>query len=99
MPEEALLTSWAAGMSRACWGFPEVLAMARGGSPVRSRLPKIKGEEAVPQGGQEVSGRHMGVPGDVLKFFWTSGSSGWLPGSPVLLAMAGLGSTEVPMLS
>ena len=46
-----------------------------------------------------MSGRHMGIPGDVLEFFWTSGSSGWLPGSPGLLAMAGLGCAGVPMLS
>ena len=46
-----------------------------------------------------MSGRHMGVPGDLLEFLWTSGSSGWLLGSPGLLAMAGLGSAGVPMLS
>ena len=99
VPGEALLTSWAEGRSGACWGFPVVLAVARGGSAVGSRLPKIKGGEAVPQGEQEVSGRHLGVPGDALEFFWASGSSGWLLGSPVLLAMAGLGSAGVPMLS
>ena len=63
------------------------------------KTPKLKGGEAVPQGEQEVSGKHLGVSGDVLSFFWTSGNSGWLPGSPGLLAMAGSGSAGVPMLS
>ena len=52
----------------------------------------MKDGEAVPQEGQEVSGRYLGVPEDVLEFFWTSGSSGWLPGTPGLLDMVGLDS-------
>ena len=55
------------------------MGVTRGGSSVGSKLPMVTEGEAVPQEGQEVSGRYLRVPEDVLEVFWTSGSSGWLP--------------------
>ena len=66
--------------------------MTRGGSSVGSKLPMVTEGEAVPQEGQEASGRYLRVPEDVLEGFWTSGGSGWLPGTPGLLDMVGLDS-------
>ena len=68
------------------------MGVTRGGSSVGSKLPMVTEGEAVPQEGQEASGRYLRVPEDVLEGFWTSGSSWWLPGTPGLLDMVGLDS-------
>ena len=64
--EIVLVTFWAAGRPRSCLVSREVTGVPRLSSAVGLRLSKMKGVFSVPQGGQEASGRHLGVPGDAL---------------------------------